>query len=199
VAEESENKPDDAFEENEALRDELAEVLAEIWSERVDLLDRIRSYPESLERDKALVEQLGKQWDMVKAEADDLSRRDEKYGLEKAVEGVRIAYDWFKHLTTVSTGSVLLITALTKALFPDPHVAWLLVVSLIGFLLSALASVLAMAGRAETATATPAVPVRGLWKAFLSGPVQQGLLYFVLVCFVTGIVAFTVFAAYNAI
>jgi capsular polysaccharide biosynthesis protein len=110
VAEESENRPDDAFEENEALRDELAEVLAEIWSERVDLLDRIRSYPESLERDKALVEQLGKQWDMVKAEADDLSRRDEKYGLEKAVEGVRIAYDWFKHLTTVSTGSVLLIT-----------------------------------------------------------------------------------------
>lgn len=41
--------------------------------------------------------------------------------------------------------------------------------------------------------------VRGLWKAFLSGPVQKGLLYFALVCFVTGILAFTVFAAYNAI
>jgi ribosome-binding ATPase YchF (GTP1/OBG family) len=62
----------DPFKEIEALRDEIAEVSAEIWSERVDLLDRIHSYPESLERDKALVEQLGKQWDIVKAEADDL-------------------------------------------------------------------------------------------------------------------------------
>lgn len=64
-----------------------------------------------------------------------------------------------------------------------------------------MAYVLAMAGRAETAMAAPAgsETVRGLWKAFLSGPVQKGLLYFALVCFVTGILAFTVFAAYNAI
>jgi hypothetical protein len=56
-------------------------VVSDIWVEREQLLDRIRSYPESFDRDKVLVEQLGKQWDMGKAMSDDLAHRNEKWGL----------------------------------------------------------------------------------------------------------------------
>jgi hypothetical protein len=115
-------------------------------------------------------------------------------------------YDWYKHLTTVSTGSVLLITAVTKALFPHPRVAWLLVVALAGFLLSALVSVLAMAGSADAATATPAPDESGrgrwqkwLWRKFRSQGVQDWLLYSVVLTFGAGMISFTVFAACNAI
>lgn len=206
MAEGPENRPVDAFKENEAVRDGIDKVLSEIVSERFDLLDRLRSSPESFERDKALVEELGKQWDIVKAGYDDISRKNEKYGLETAIEGAKMAYDWYKHLTTVSTGSVLLITAVTKALFPDPSVAVLLVVALAGFLLCALVSVLAMAGSADVATATPAVDESGrgplqrwLWEKFRSQGVQEGLLYFAVVSFVLGMLSFTVFAAFNVI
>ena len=41
------------------------------------MLDRIRSYPESFERDKVLVELLGKRWNMSKSLTDDISYRRE--------------------------------------------------------------------------------------------------------------------------
>lgn len=119
------------------------------------MLDRIRSYLESFERDKVLVEQPGKRWDMSKSLPDDISYRREKWGLERAIEGARMSYDWFKHLPVVSTGSVLLITAVTKALFPKPSVAWLLVLALSAFMVSALASVFLMVGTVAAATTTP--------------------------------------------
>jgi hypothetical protein len=142
---------------------------------------------------------------MSKSLTDDISYRREKWGLERAIEGERMSYDWFKHLTVVSTGSVLLIAAVTKALFPKPSVAWLLVLALSAFLVSALASVFLMAGSAAAATATPAVdePRRRLWKswtaALQSERVQHGLFYFGLLSFVTGMLTFTAFAAWNAI
>ena len=204
MGEESENKQVNAFEYDKALRDYFSEVGSDIWVEREQLLDRIRSYPESFERDKVLVEQPGKRWDMSKSLPDDISYRREKWGLERAIEGARMSYDWFKHLPVVSTGSVLLITAVTKALFPKPSVAWLLVLALSAFMVSALASVFLMAGSAAAATATLAVdePRRGLWKlwtALQSERIQLGLLYFGLLSFVTGMLTFTAFAAWNVI
>lgn len=148
---------DDPFEENSARRDALTGELRAIEAERAEVIARLRGYPASLERDKALLEQLGKQWDMVKAFSDDLEETADKFGLDRLTEGARMAYDWFKHLTTVSTGLLLLITALLRAFFPDPRWPLLVAVSLVAFLLAALASVLAMAGRADEATVTPSV------------------------------------------
>ena len=205
MGEGSENQQVSPFEDDGLLKDHFSQVASDVWDEREQLLDRMRSYPESFERDKVLVEQLGKQWDMSKSLRDEITHRREKWGLERAIEGARMSYDWFKHLTTVSTGSVLLITAVTKALFPQPSVPWLLVLALSAFLVSALACVFLMAGSAAAATATPALdePRRGLWKlwtaALQSDRVQHGLLYFGLLSFVTGMLTFTAFAACNVI
>jgi hypothetical protein len=192
---------DDLFRKNEDLRDGLAKELRAIEKERSEALARLRTYPESLERDKALLEQLGKQWDIVKTFSDDLEETAHTFGIERLTEGARMAYDWFKHLTTASTGLLLLITALLKAFFPDPRWPLLVAVSLIAFLLSALASVLAMAGRADEATVTP---LRGeergtLWGSFVQDSVQDGLLYFVVGAFAVGVLTFTIFAIGNTL
>lgn len=61
---------------------------------------------------------------------------------EKAYqEGQKLVYDTFKHLTTVATGSILLMIGFLEKLFKSPQWKALIVVTFISFLLSVCASI----------------------------------------------------------
>ncbi len=59
-------------------------------------------------------------------------------------EGQKLAYDSFKHLTTLSTGSLLLLATFLKDLFDKPEWKFLVGVSFIFFIVSIVCSVLTM-------------------------------------------------------
>jgi len=56
----------------------------------------------------------------------------------------KVMFDYFKHLTALSTGSVLLLVTLLEKLFKDPLWKPLIVAAYVGFTLSILAALIAM-------------------------------------------------------
>ena len=60
------------------------------------------------------------------------------------IEGYKLVHDTFKHLTTLSTGSVVLLATFLKDLFQHPGWPWLVAISLFLFLVSTVASVIVM-------------------------------------------------------
>ncbi len=56
-------------------------------------------------------------------------------------EGYRLFHDTFKHLTTLSTGSILLLVTFLDKLVKSPHWHALVPISVLGFLVSVLTSV----------------------------------------------------------
>jgi hypothetical protein len=66
-------------------------------------------------------------------------------------EGLKMFYDVFKHLTTLSSGSILLlVTFLAKANQQQPSWRPLVAVSFIGFLVCSVASIVVMLSTART-------------------------------------------------
>jgi hypothetical protein len=59
-------------------------------------------------------------------------------------EQAKLTSDYLKHLTTLSTGSILLITTFLEKLFPHPHWRWAMIAALLGLLISVLGAVAAM-------------------------------------------------------
>ncbi len=64
--------------------------------------------------------------------------------LEKMKEVQRIVYDYFKHLTTLSTGLILIIVAFLEKVFSDPIGITYVVISVICFALCLIGSLLAL-------------------------------------------------------
>ena len=71
-------------------------------------------------------------------------------------ESTKLSFDYFKHLTTLSTGAIALLGTLRPILSTAPHWRDLLYVSIGGFFLCVLASVFAMLSLCHLAT--PAAP-----------------------------------------
>ena len=63
-------------------------------------------------------------------------------------DGWKLLFDYFKHLTTLSTGSILILVTLLEKLFTNPRWKWLAVVALGSFVLSIFFAILAMHGTA---------------------------------------------------
>jgi hypothetical protein len=63
---------------------------------------------------------------------------------ESRREHAKLRYDWYKHQTTLSTGSILVIAALLGSLFPNYDSMWLIIISFISLLLSTVTSFAAM-------------------------------------------------------
>lgn len=61
-----------------------------------------------------------------------------------SLEAQKLYYDLVKHLTTLSSGSILLIATLVDKLFATPHYMWLIVIVLISFLFSITAGLCGM-------------------------------------------------------
>lgn len=55
------------------------------------------------------------------------------------IEATKIAYDIYKHLTTLNTGSIVLLVALLDKLFSSPEWKLAIAVSLFSFVLSLIA------------------------------------------------------------
>ncbi len=66
------------------------------------------------------------------------------------VDGRKMLFDAFKHLTTLSTGSILLLSALLKDFFAQPEWAFLVAVVLCCFLVSTVGSVIVMIAFGDT-------------------------------------------------
>lgn len=59
------------------------------------------------------------------------------------MERYKLITDYLKHLTTLSTGSILLLAAFLEKIFPNPSGKLLVVGSLLGFMASVVASIVA--------------------------------------------------------
>jgi len=57
------------------------------------------------------------------------------------IEEVKFLADYVKHLTTLSTGSILVIATFLEKLFARPHWKWAVIAALVGFLISVLGAV----------------------------------------------------------
>lgn len=103
-----------------------------------------------------------------------------------SIEAEKLRFEFFKHLTTLSTGAVLATGAVTKGLIPHPNAPWLLIVAASFFLFSICGSLVGM-----------------LWKTqqislgrTLEGQDRKDLrggMYMALGCFMVGIVAILMF------
>jgi hypothetical protein len=63
------------------------------------------------------------------------------FEVQLAIERTKAVIDYVKHLTTVSTGSLILVSAFYEKLFPNPAYRILIVAVIVGFLTSILGSV----------------------------------------------------------
>jgi len=64
--------------------------------------------------------------------------------LQYFLEGSKCVYDSFKHLTTLSTGSILILVALLEKLFESPEWTFLVAISFVCFIITMTFSIVAM-------------------------------------------------------
>jgi len=118
-------------------------------------------------------------------------KSDHSYLLEKQ----KLASDYLKHLTTLSTGSIILLAAFLEKLFAQPLWRPLIVLSFLGFILSVIASVAAFsvvlyifpASEIE-AKAEMSESHKTMWALSLLGT---------WIGFLIGIISFTIFVIRN--
>jgi hypothetical protein len=105
-------------------------------------------------------------------------------------EGRKLVYDAIKHLTTLSTGSILLLVAFLEKFFKEPEWKGLVAASLICFILSTIGSFIAML------VLSSAVKKYGNVDE-LEVNVGAGAMLFSIISFIIGIICFVVFALKN--
>jgi len=79
-------------------------------------------------------------------------REDEPHPTTAQVEGIKLTCDFFKHLTTLSTGSIVILATFREKLAPQSHWLPLAAVAAGGFVLTVLGTVIShaiLAFRAE--------------------------------------------------
>lgn len=74
-----------------------------------------------------------------KAKSTDLTPKQEAHQ-----EGQKLLYDAFKHLTTLSTGSILLLATFLEKFFKNPEWPALIAVALVGFIVSIVSAFITM-------------------------------------------------------
>lgn len=105
-------------------------------------------------------------------------------------EGEKLYFDSMKHLTTLNTGSILLLVTFLEKLFNNPRWKALIVVSLCSFTLSILFSVSSMLQSANH------VKNSGKFRP-LEVNVKKVIYYVALITFLSGIISLVVFAWSN--
>jgi hypothetical protein len=59
-------------------------------------------------------------------------------------EGAKLVYDSYKHMTTLSTGSIVLLSTFLEKLFQKPDWRFLVIIAFLSFVISVVASVASM-------------------------------------------------------
>jgi hypothetical protein len=105
-------------------------------------------------------------------------------------ESLKLYYDVYKHLTTLSTGAIVILVALLEKVFVNPKWRALVVAAFCFFLLTILGSLQTMMVCAHDvrygSSARNELLVFRLWTALLC-----------LLCFVLGVLSLVVFATKN--
>lgn len=118
--------------------------------------------------------------------------------VELTRETAQLTFDWLRHLATLSVGSIIGISALLKALFPDPRWTALVVVALVCLLLSVAASVWAMLYAVNLRVPPEVLETERDYEDRLwARRAYYRLAVFTPLAFVVAIVCFTVFAIRN--
>jgi len=104
-------------------------------------------------------------------------------------EGWKLRYDIYKHLTTLSTGSILLVITFLEKIFVRPAWKGLVILALCGFFASILASFLVMNVLATT--------IGEMKLEEKEEKVYTRIIGFALVTFLLGILSLMVFAVAN--
>lgn len=116
---------------------------------------------------------------------------NEEKGREKAdQEGEKLFYDSMKHLTTLNTGSILLLVTFLEKLFSNPQWKTLIAVSLICFVISIVCSVSSMLQSANHVKHVGRIP-------HLETGVKSAIYYSALFTFVVGLASLVAFALKN--
>ena len=105
-------------------------------------------------------------------------------------EGEKLFYDSMKHLTTLNTGSILLLVTFLEKLFSNPRWKALIAVSLICFVVSIVCSVSSMLQSAND------VKHSGRFQR-LETRVKSAIYYSALLTFVMGLAGLVAFALKN--
>lgn len=117
--------------------------------------------------------------------AEDLEKRQ--------IEAHKLIFDLFKHLTTLSSGSVVLFAVLLDKAFPNPERKWLVGVAVVSFMVSVVCSTFMMFITATTTTREQ-VPDPNTWFGNVVGLAMLGSGLF----FVLGILVVVYFVVLNA-
>ena len=105
-------------------------------------------------------------------------------------EGGKLLFDLMKHLTTLSTGSIVLLVVFVEKLFPNPSFKWLIVVVLSSLILSTINSLLAMF------VIVGNVKIRGSRNGFKQN-IGVGAFWAAAGFFLLGLIVLVVFAILN--
>jgi hypothetical protein len=107
------------------------------------------------------------------------------YTPTNVIEKFKLVSDYLKHLTTLSTGSIILLAAFLEKIFTQPSWKKLVVVALGGFMLSVVSSVAAYTYLIytfpESESEYPSkslesiwvISILGAWMGFLAGVVSM--------------------------
>jgi hypothetical protein len=107
---------------------------------------------------------------------------------EKANEEAnKLFYDVFKHLTTLSTGSILILATFLESFFTDPQWKALIVVSLVSFIVCIVSAVLMMFFQAGAVLVLKEQTNR----------VEKTSFFVTMASFLLGIISFVAFAVVN--
>ena len=120
---------------------------------------------------------------------------DFKYGTERVIdtdyrEAMKLRFDFFKHLTTLSTGSLLLLVAFLEKLFQNPQWPSLIIWVISLLISSTLGSLVAML------VASVVIEESGKHSSAL-GKLGEVIAYAVIGLFVLSLILLTVFAGKN--
>lgn len=108
-------------------------------------------------------------------------------------EGNKLIYDAYKHLTTLNTGSIVLIATFSERIFKEATWKPLVGVALVMFVLSMITAFLSMGIVAQKIhDAGSAEGDEFVWEAFLGLTALPAL-----ICFLLGLVAFAIFSLRN--
>ena len=110
------------------------------------------------------------------------------------IEHFKTFVDYLKHLTTLSTGSIVLMAAFLEKLFVKPLWKFAVVISLIGFMLSVLSSTIAHT--IQIYFHAPGVNYNGINWATILGGIAVIITW---IGFLVGILSLAIFAIRNLI
>ncbi len=108
------------------------------------------------------------------------------------IEIYKLEFEYLKHLTTISTGSILLLVAFMDKIFTQPEWKTSIAISLVSFLLSIILCAISQATIIEKASEKDDLKWRNKIQNF-----TVGLFLFALLSYVVGVVSLVVFGLKN--